>query len=112
MLEQVHRKPPSLENHPVIKGNSETYKIPSQDCVYSLYLQEVFPLKNRVFFTGLDKKNVLNTPLNYVSSRLEWTKCGSKSCINRGGNTKLNNPHWYFAWMTKIQGGMFSTIFN
>ena len=63
MSEQVNRKPPSLKNQPGMEWNSETLKMPSQDCVYSLYLQEVFPLKKVFFFTGLDYENVLNTLL-------------------------------------------------
>ena len=49
MSEQVHKNPPLLEKHPDTNMKSETLLKSSQDCVYSLYLQEVFPLKNRFF---------------------------------------------------------------
>ena len=62
MSKQDHRNPPSLEKHPNTNMKIlKLTKIFTRLCLYLVITRGFSPI-DRGFFTGFDKKNVLNNP--------------------------------------------------
>ena len=56
--------------------------------------QEAFPLKKVFFFTGLDNKEVLNTPLKKFLVDWNGLKVEAKAELTGESLHQLDNPHW------------------